>query len=403
MLTCIYCEWRAREEIGTFEKNKGSEEHALLSSLGGKKASRNICCQLCNNELGREIDSPFTDVYSHISTILDIKGDRRNSRRHRSEIELMGNDFDLVPGGTLELSKTKVRQEPKEDGSTDVFITASSMDEAMKIYKNMIEKHGLSNQEAPILSASQEFLGMPPPQLKEIRIGGELHMRAAAKMALTYLATMISPERLRDGTFSKVTHFIAKGDASFPKASMAKIIPIPKKQEFSEIDHRLLTICSKERKLAVGVLVLFGNIQYVIELSDQWSGPDKCKTYILDPISGKTREYELDVDAKTLLKKYRHPRTHDEQHVADGMESIFDFYHKKQAKAIGRSIGEEAKKTLPNNEAPLSVEEAEIYLDKVFELMQQKLSGKSNTLDLSDLNNDGASGKGCERKFGDED
>ena len=56
-----------------------------------------------------------------------------------------------------------------------------------------------------------------------------------------------------------------------------------------------------------------------------------------------------------------------------------------------------------NKEAPLSVEEAEIYLDKVFELMQQKLSGKSNMLDLGDLNSFGASDKGCKRKFGDED
>lgn len=117
MLNCIYC------KTATFENGKGSEEHVILSALGGRKVSKNINCKDCNNRLGSEIDTSFNEL-SFISTILGVKtGRKKDAPVQKKIVTHEGENYDLLPGGKFRLSKINVKCND-EVGQESISITA---------------------------------------------------------------------------------------------------------------------------------------------------------------------------------------------------------------------------------------------------------------------------------------
>ena len=122
MLTCIYCE---SEE---FESDRGSKEHVILSSLGGRKGSKNICCQACNNKYGTEIDEDLSKELSFFSTMLDITtGRNKSAPTHQRIVSHSGKDYNINSGGAFKLSKADVKISDRDDlNGHEVSITAGN-------------------------------------------------------------------------------------------------------------------------------------------------------------------------------------------------------------------------------------------------------------------------------------
>ncbi len=135
-LSCIYC---LNE---TFEQGKGSEEHAILSSLGGRKSSRNVCCSNCNNRLGKEIDEPCSQALSFFSTMLDITTGRNKPAPTQKSIgEHEGKSFDIFPGGEIKFSKSDIDIKENND-KAEISIIANSASEAFKVLSEILKKYG---------------------------------------------------------------------------------------------------------------------------------------------------------------------------------------------------------------------------------------------------------------------
>lgn len=63
-MKCIYCE-NEFEEL--------SDEHIIQNAIGGLLTSKKICCKECNNVLvSKNIDVPFTNIFSPMSSILNL-------------------------------------------------------------------------------------------------------------------------------------------------------------------------------------------------------------------------------------------------------------------------------------------------------------------------------------------
>jgi hypothetical protein len=284
-ISCIYC------PNESFEKGKGSLEHVILSSLGGRKSSRNICCESCNNRLGKEIDESLGEGLSFFSTMLDITTGRNKPAPTQKMIaEHKGKEFDIHSGGLIKFSKNDVEIN-EADGKAEISISANSEEEVLKILSGVLKKYDKTIDDFTDLEA-KSVKSYVPSIRQRIYLGGEEQLRSIAKTALTYLATFVAPERLRTGDFQSVIQYInEKGtENNFVSFSTA---PFPLLDQVDpEIKHRLIVAASDENKKANAVLELYGNIRFFITLTDQWSGPSISKLYTIDPVTKQSEEAE---------------------------------------------------------------------------------------------------------------
>jgi hypothetical protein len=291
VLNCIYC------EVETFAPGKGSEEHVILSSLGGKKGSRNICCQSCNNKYGDDIDEELSKELSFFSTMLDITtGRNKPAPTHDRILTHQGKDYDLSPGGNFRLSKADVKITDIEGAnSQEVAITAGNEEQAIKILNQVLRRYNKTIDDFSSLDAKSVRTYVPTIH-QRISLGGEKQLRSITKMMLSYTATLISPERLRSGCFQEVINYIKGVNSDYSGTQFDCVSNLPKLPSVKDINHRIFFISSKSRKLGVGFIELFGKLRFSSILTDKWDGESIGRAYAIDPVSGEQENIEFDVD-----------------------------------------------------------------------------------------------------------
>lgn len=285
MLQCLYC------TNAYFEPGKGSEEHVILSALGGRKSSRNVCCQNCNNWLGREIDEDLSKQFHFFCTMIGVTTGRgRDAPTHVKMLTSETEAYDLLPGGKSRLSDNKVEFDERENAAT-VSIKARDEKTALKLMDQALRKYGKSLDDIQSLEGLS-VTGYPDQMHVRLSIGQECY-RSIAKMALTYAATLISPKRLRDEEFFKITSFI-KGECpsnDYVRIESESIFPqIPTLDDFH---HRIFFFASTEKKQAISLLELFGKFRFSILLTDSWTGTSLAKVHVINPCTHERTDVDL--------------------------------------------------------------------------------------------------------------
>lgn len=284
-LTCIYCN---TEE---FDQGKGSEEHAVLSSLGGRKSSRSICCQKCNTELGNQIDEPLAEGLRIISTFFGIVTGRGKDAATLKNYGIHnGKKFDLLPGGRVQQSKVKIdRQIDKENGIANISVSARNLDEAKNRLEQQLKSFGKSVKDFQFGEIT-ERIEYPGSISGTFDLGLVSQHRSIAKSALTYLATMISPERLRSGCFSSLIEYILGNNEELALTTITKM-HFPSLPHISDAQHRVIISASEDKKIAIGLVELFGGLKFKVILTDCWDGPNLQKGYAVNPLNGEQVEH----------------------------------------------------------------------------------------------------------------
>lgn len=324
MLTCIYC------KTATFESGKGSEEHVILSSLGGKKSSRNICCQTCNNRLGDEIDEELSVEFSFFSTMLGITtGRNKPSPTHKNAISHEGNNYDILHGGSLKLSGANVKIEDTEDPKRKfISITASNEKQALNILEQVLGKFDKSIDALQEIDAKSVTSYLPTVH-RRLSLGGEAQMRSIAKMMLTYAATLISPERLRGSSFKSVIEYINGNNPEYDGVQFDAITPFPEQPALDEINHRIFFVTSERLKLAVGLIEIYGKLRLSAILSEEWDGPSLFKSYAIDPVSQAQSNIELPVS--DVIFNFLDDRKMDTDYCASSISEIIRIFQERQS------------------------------------------------------------------------
>jgi hypothetical protein len=320
MLPCIYC-MQVR-----FEEGKGSREHAILSALGGRKASRNICCPTCNTSLGTEIDEPLVKDLDFFSTMLGITtGRNKGAPTHKQFVTVEGDAYDLEPGGSFALSKARI-EIVEQGGEVKLSFQTSDEVQTVKILKRVLDKYDMSPEAFEELPAT--VVRQPAPPLRRtLSIGGGTQARSLAKMMLTYFATLIHPNRLRDGTFDETIAYIL-GERPSSDVSYDFTTPFPQTSKFGEVDHRVFAVTSNSSRLAVGFLELFGALRWSAILSKTWNGPDLAKAYIVNPLTGEQKEGDVTMSLGAFDQKY--PRHTEPEQIETAFQVLLRSIQKHQ-------------------------------------------------------------------------
>ena len=287
MLTCVYC------KKNSFKLNEGSNEHVILSAIGGRKKSRNVCCTECNNRLGAEIDEPFSEELAYFSTNLGITRDRKKtSPTIKCKVEHDGKQYDLKHGGEFSLSKAHVEREVLPDGTIDISLIAGSREQATKILSQILSGVGKSLHDFESIEAKSKKSYLPTVE-ERFHFGGPVQFRSVAKMLLTYAETVIGPSVLRSTAFDSVIAYIDGKNSNFDRLCLGYCFEVPTEPKVSNINHRAFLFTSSAKKLAIGVLEIFGGIVYSVELSSQWDGPDISTVYAIDPVTSQSKTEQI--------------------------------------------------------------------------------------------------------------
>ena len=288
MITCLYC------QIAKFQVGKGSEEHVILSSIGGKKASRNICCQKCNNKLGDQIDKTLSEEFSFISNFINIKTGRNKPAKTIKNAGVMnGQYFDLKPGGTPHYSNIKFDQSVK-DKTIDASFSARSPEEALRLMGQFVKSHGKTLDDLKNTSV-KDISDYNIPQVSgTLNLGGDLFFRSIAKMMLTYLATLCNHYKLRVGSVDDLIDYITGQSSDKNKLSFDYNTEFPDKKIEAEIYHQIFIWADPVSKLVFCGLKLFRFISFSAVLSNSWEGGEIKESHLIDPITGYSTDFEFD-------------------------------------------------------------------------------------------------------------
>lgn len=327
MLICIYCE---SEE---FESGRGSEEHVILSSLGGKKGSKNICCQACNNKYGDEIDEELSKELSFFSTMLGITtGRNKPAPTHNRIVSHSGKDYDISSGGAFNLSKADVKISDRDDlNRQEISITAGNAKQALNILNKVLSKFNKSIDDFQTIEAKSVRSYIPTVH-QSISLGGEKQHRSIVKMMLTYTATLISPERLRSGCFSGAIEYIKGNNASYDGIKFDTVTTFPNEPFLDEVNHRIFFIASESLKLAVGLIEIYGKLRFSAVLSDKWEGVSLGKSYAVDPVSGQ--QENIDITVTDALFTSLNERFLDIESCKNSICQLIEIFQKRQTDEI---------------------------------------------------------------------
>lgn len=97
-MKCLYCP----------KPLNASDEHVILSALGGRKSSTQILCSDCNKEFGRTIDAALLKTVEHFTLIVNPPSRRRKNAQKLRVTDDEGDIYEMRAGGKLRIPMRQV-------------------------------------------------------------------------------------------------------------------------------------------------------------------------------------------------------------------------------------------------------------------------------------------------------
>lgn len=328
-MNCIYCG-------DVFDK--GSSEHIILSALGGKKRTKNICCEKCNNRLNIEIDNDFAKQLSVIANPINlITGRKKSSATLKNLDSKKGYKIELLPGGKPRMARASVDANTHNNGEIYISISARDQKEAKTLLEGQLKKFNKNLNDIKIQKC--ESVSEYVDTLHNCSIEGALHFRSIAKMMLNYFASKFNPDRMTISSFQKAIQFIDKG-VPLPEnwINFDYINRFPSSSTLSPFNHRLLIGTYSKEKIVYGFLELFGELKFSAILDDQWDGPDKNYVYVVDPVTSVHKEEEIvfNISKEMLMKK-----EYSLSEVQNSFNRLLEKINKKMEKEFFENLNQE--------------------------------------------------------------
>jgi hypothetical protein len=377
-MKCLYC--------GNLIIKK-SNEHIILSSLGGKKKSKNICCGKCNGDLGNLLDKDIADQLNFFSNQINLVTGRGKPAPVLKNLDSgKGYKVDILPGGKPFLSEPKI-EITDSNGMRTLSIQARTVAEAKKLIEDNITRLGLKLEDIQDMDATL-YSEYTKPIDFNLSIGGPIHFRSIAKMMLNYFGTKVDPDRIRNGQFDKIISYITIGK-DFPdnRINHDYFSEFPLTPFHGDFTHRLFVFSNKDEKIVYGLLELFNHIRFSCILTDIWDGPNIGHVYIVNPVLHKSYESKSDLP-KTITKSSLLNRTIDLNLFLDAQNKLFRTINSVQKRNIIEGITRDTGKNIFGKEGELITQEMlTTFIKEVSEKFVQSMFriDSNKTIKIKDL------------------
>ncbi|WP_338869490.1 hypothetical protein [Myxococcus stipitatus] len=203
----------------------------------------------------------------------------------------------MEPGGQAVRSRLEFSRNVEADGKTRITINAGDPFVGKPLRQTLegVARKANKTPEELLHGVKLERIGeyIDPVPL-QIGIGDPAHLRAIAKMGVTFAAYHLGTDIVRQPQFDAIRAFIVAGtgaDLGLVGFSNADDFPAIEGLHTQEPpNHRLVLSCNEATGLVSFFVELFGAFCFSVLLSEQWSGPRFTAAYSQDPLTGERME-----------------------------------------------------------------------------------------------------------------
>lgn len=251
---------------------KQSKEDIMLRAFGCKKSSTTLICQRCNNNLGSQVDKPFAESLSLVTTLVNPKHRRKAAPTQNKIFNENGKEFEIHPGGEVRIPKRALGPLSWEGSSQD-------LDRITQILQEKAAGQGI--QGSINIEHRETEVGSFPAQFK---IPVDKAFRSACKSAFEALALNCFDEEDRvSELLQDVRNFIYSGSAYNSVGWM--IDSVRGQNAFAGCRHSLLLIQSEDRSVYWeyvvygGIVAISGRFAPISKTFNPW-------LYEVEPLTG---------------------------------------------------------------------------------------------------------------------
>lgn len=279
-----------------------SDEHIIPNSIGGRKKVGNFICRKCNNELGTQWDKKFTDEFSFLTNLLNIKKERGKVL----SVKYNGSDGQIYLRSPD--NRFKLLQPIAIDDSDNEKVKLAIKAPTRKKLLEVLEKYKNKYPEICSLDLDNKIQNTPNTNISFSKEIIPINLADCSKTIIKSCLALAYANNLKfDDTLCK--NFYNN------KIQFSDIIyPINFKNKTSKMcNHILYLQANKETNNIVCYFSIFNIYNYIILLSKNYTGQNINASYSIDPIKGKEISINrfflpdlkvlLNLSARCLLKE----------------------------------------------------------------------------------------------------
>lgn len=341
-------------------------EHIWLSALNGRKTTRSLICDGCNNAFGSGPDKALAESVEFIRNHLNLKSAKGNAPPVLTGPNIGALQTKILPGGKPTIQGGKPFDvERLEDGTIKLQIsTPDNPDALLKAVTNATKYLNISPEQI-LQSAQVRLIAAPAPaHHQRISLGGPEAMRSMAKTCLLLWADKFGADEIRKSTYQQAMSFARRGSDAFARnkclLDFRTLDGDARIKEIYSPHYNIAHVCSDDAGRVLGYFRLYNVCGWRIELCQSGGIPNCSATFISNPKTGNSSEeltasLKIDfawIDAGTLDNDYEGPRNafvsmnndYRQTAISQGVSDIVDSVIQ------GRGIADDQ---------PLSLEEAQ--------------------------------------------
>lgn len=274
---CVYCSHGL----------DGSQEHVLLSALGGRLTSTAISCRECNNYLG---SGAHRSLYSQLHPLLLMAGARDGRGRVHGPVSIgldsRGAPIEMHSGGEIRLKGPRVDRRPGADGLEEITVYANTPDEAKQIAEGIARKKGKPCQ----IEEAMHIVDAPPKWNTKVSLGGGDHFQALASMVVALLAFRVGTDAVvADEGIQAICRYLRHDDLRCVWWALGVDLSLPPwalPTDDAGLRNVIAVSGDPVSGLAIGRVVLLGHLAFEVMLSNTWKGDRLAVAYAVDPLTG---------------------------------------------------------------------------------------------------------------------
>jgi len=285
MNCCVLCKTQLSEN----EK----PEHILLDALGGRKATRDVLCSICNNKMGAGPDKDLAESVASLRTIANLKSGSRKKAPSLLVKPTSGEAYELSPEGT----PTPKVQKPldlgeDEAGNKTVSITARDEGQLEQLLEAAVNALRLpaGSREAFKSTARKEAMVKSGPAAQfsgQLQLGTGRSQEAMAKACLVLWTELVGNVEVCSEGYDDVREFALNSTTpaseNFTFGTDTRELPeLP--EGFGE-NTNVIWVGSNYAGVVRGYFRLYGAVGWTFTLCDASSHRNQKTVLISDPMN----------------------------------------------------------------------------------------------------------------------
>lgn len=271
---CLFC--------GTEEDL--TDEHVIPAALGGDDVVSRGSCSSCNGLFSQQFEAGFINALKHVCHVLGVENRTGEVPSISATTVIDGSKFNLVlrPGGTVELQERKeerVLETGKKVAEYALFSEASVKRLQERAARRGERLENIQSEGRPIEFEPESF--MPLDFLNQ-----PAALRSATKVAFMALAKVGGRRFTESPVFEAIRKYIQAGDGSPTQLFVSENFALS--AQAGPHQHIVHFHADGKAHIAYAIVVFFGGLTYLVEMSRTYEGADYGFTYGYDALERTT-------------------------------------------------------------------------------------------------------------------